>query len=76
MLDMGYDVVRVGAGNKDLAFACWATKCGGARHSPLPGPGRRGYYENAIVNVMMRRGAHGDQALKAPRAAGCSSVAA
>ncbi len=29
MADMSYDIVCVGAGNKNLAFACWATKYGG-----------------------------------------------
>jgi beta-carotene ketolase (CrtO type) len=29
MVDMSFDVVCVGAGNKNLAFACWATKYGG-----------------------------------------------
>jgi phytoene dehydrogenase-like protein len=29
MSDMSFDVVCVGAGNKNLAFGCWATKYGG-----------------------------------------------
>jgi hypothetical protein len=30
MADVSFDVVCIGAGNKNLAFGCWASKYGGS----------------------------------------------
>ena len=67
MAEMSHDLIYVGGGRKNLAFLCWATDHGDARPRPLPGSGKRDCYENAIIDVMMRRGAHaGSSAESAP----------